>query len=622
MQLSEDELRAEQDNIQFLASMMGGDLDPEVARQVLRKHNGNVEKAADAILQGDRGEDNMWLSSQNTGSTISPSQIPPAPTARVIDLTEDDDMNRALQLSIETSHSEVHFGPSNRAPDPAWQMVPSNVGVNSAPSQEDQHLNEAIRASLKDLPLDEPDDPTFEETVREGGRPVALRPESPDLAYAALIFQALFHIPQVREQIALFQLPPVDEDTPQESSARTIMNMVEYFVNLDLAQLSTLVDKYMLTSLQAQPLNMNMNIANLIEYSSEFLRSMTTLIVTHLNSQRGEDEPESRLFYFRHGTAEYYPNVQRKVRKIQDDGSIVVVDVGLENLPNDLVGALSANLSRYTDTSAAHDVIIDPSDVVIFQLHYQRETSQSRQPLDTFVYPKTIFLDQFLLSNVDDVHKKRQQERDMKAEIANLATQKEALTQYNNRDSLTELRSTLHYYENVAQAHGDSDRQRRIVESCTKLRLILTAINAQLEAIDKQIEKLRMEQTRLFDSPEFQNYRYDLRAVLVHSGLPGRKHIYSYVQDVEGTWWKTVDFTVTEVPEEIVLSDPTGLHLNAGPYLLFYSRYVPPEQLKVPIKWPSEFAESVEESNKKLLSIVPPEVAAKAKIPTAVSPNV
>ena len=132
MQSPPDDL-LDQGNIDFLASMMGGDLNQEVARKVLWKHNGSVEKAADAILQGDRGED-MWLSAvstHNTGSTISPSQIPPAPTARMIDLTaEDEDMHRAFQLSMEsidTSPNEVRFGPSDRAPDPAWQMVPSNA---------------------------------------------------------------------------------------------------------------------------------------------------------------------------------------------------------------------------------------------------------------------------------------------------------------------------------------------------------------------------------------------------------------------------------------------------------------------------------------------------------------
>ena len=31
----------------------------------------------------------------------------------------------------------------------------------------------------------------------------------------------------------------------------------------------------------------------------------------------------------------------------------------------------------------------------------------------------------------------------------------------------------------------------------------------------------------------------------MHDGLYGRTHLYSYVND-NGTWWKTVDWAVTE----------------------------------------------------------------------------
>lgn len=57
-------------------------------------------------------------------------QVTQAPANTVIDLTTDeDDYSRALQLSMETSQSVTKFGPSERAPDPAWQMVTSNVST-------------------------------------------------------------------------------------------------------------------------------------------------------------------------------------------------------------------------------------------------------------------------------------------------------------------------------------------------------------------------------------------------------------------------------------------------------------------------------------------------------------
>lgn len=110
--------------------LMGDVVDSEVARKVLRKHKGDVEKAADAILSGDRGEITAWTPTQATqdASYAAPSPSIPALTLpSIIDLTGDDEYTRALQMSMETSQSEPTFRPTDRAPDPAWQMVPSNV---------------------------------------------------------------------------------------------------------------------------------------------------------------------------------------------------------------------------------------------------------------------------------------------------------------------------------------------------------------------------------------------------------------------------------------------------------------------------------------------------------------
>lgn len=111
---------------------------PEQALRVLRKYNGNVQKAADAILSGDRGEplDPAWShlaqtqDNAYTTETKSTAVVPHVPqsSSPVIDLTNDDDeMSRALQMSLEDSQTEATFRPSDRAPDPAWQMVASNV---------------------------------------------------------------------------------------------------------------------------------------------------------------------------------------------------------------------------------------------------------------------------------------------------------------------------------------------------------------------------------------------------------------------------------------------------------------------------------------------------------------
>jgi hypothetical protein len=211
-----------------------------------------------------------------------------------------------------------------------------------------------------------------------------------------------------------------------------------------------------------------------------------------------------------------------------------------------------------------------------------------------------------------------------------------------NKDTLKDLRASLHYYEHVADAKEDDERQDAIARTTKKLKNILTIMVEKLEGqcthiiitcellsstpeIDQKIGTLQAELAGLFDCPELHNYRvshiatmitispaylvfqYDLRAVLAHTGLPGRKQIYSYVRDQHDVWWKTVDYTVTEVrpllnvrfyhlfnrsyqvPEETVLSDPTGLHLGAGPYFLVYSRYLSEEEINRPLVWPKVF---------------------------------
>lgn len=56
--MTAQDIAKEQESVDMLTAMMGETVsDPEIARRVLRKCNGDLQKAATAILEGDRGED-------------------------------------------------------------------------------------------------------------------------------------------------------------------------------------------------------------------------------------------------------------------------------------------------------------------------------------------------------------------------------------------------------------------------------------------------------------------------------------------------------------------------------------------------------------------------------------
>ena len=45
----------------------------------------------------------------------------------------------------------------------------------------------------------------------------------------------------------------------------------------------------------------------------------------------------------------------------------------------------------------------------------------------------------------------------------------------------------------------------------------------------------------------FYEHQYDLRAVLMSDGIPGRDHTYAYLRGYDGKWYKSLDAMVTEV---------------------------------------------------------------------------
>ncbi|PPQ99320.1 hypothetical protein CVT24_009188 [Panaeolus cyanescens] len=646
MQLTSEQQQLEQEHVDHLASII--QVSPELARKALRKHKGDMEKAADALLAGFTGDEptanwdkqrrNTPEPSSSNAVTVHVPTLPPVsnntPVAsnNVIDLTGEDDMTRALQMSIEDStHSGTMFGPSDRAPNPDWQM--DQITSDGAISSEDKSLSDAIQASLASIQDSDMDTLPAVPAMREPGRPIALRAESPGLAYAALVLQALFFVPQVRSAVANLRVPHVDVTMPLEHPDRAMVNLIELYTNLDLATLAWLVDESVLPSLHITPLSPQHNLG---ESSGDVVNALGSLIEDHTKAQLPEGEDPDRLFSFKHGRVTIYNDGRGPVFETpKETGMVVNISSGQPDSANDLISAITQCLSSYTEEASMHEVIITPSEVIGFNLRRGARSSVSKSSLDPFSYPKTLYLDRFMFDSLQLTTEKHEQERRLNEKIQDLMRTRRTLVTNNNRDAMKDLKSSIYYFEHAALSDGDPVRQASIQRTLAELQTILTTIQGKVEGkslltlkqmhlltdglseIDHQLEQYQADVAKIYDCPELQNFRYDLRAVLFHTGLPGRKQIYSYVQDIEGTWWKTTDHEVTEVPEETVLNDPTGLHLGAGPYLLLYSRHMSDEMLHEPLVWPSSFSEAVTENNNKFFAMMHPELELYGESPPA-----
>ncbi|TFK53221.1 hypothetical protein OE88DRAFT_1657130 [Heliocybe sulcata] len=585
----------EQENVELLISMMGGDVDSEAARRVLKKHGNDIQKAASAILEGDRAEE--------YGPRSPPHRTASRPEKEkdVIDLTGDEEsqMTEALRMSLETNQEQT-FGPSNRAPDPSWAMVPSN---KPAMSSEDQTLNRAIEESLATSYSQFEKEEFFErplgEQIRKDNRPPALRPTLPTLHYAGLVLQALYCVPQVRESLAAWRPAPPPEvassddamvvEPPKSGPEALVYIIAEVFANMEFAVLSELCIDPLLQELRTQMASAVDNFGDLTE---QFLGTVACIIENVLNGDAA-NKSSKRLFHFQYGstptTSAHPPELQEK--------SIIRIDVLGTETTSDLLSCLISQFSN-------KEVIYLPSDVVSFHLVRNQPPPYPGRDEGTkiFKYPKCIYMDQFLSENAELAGRKREEQREVEVEVARLSEHRGKTLNFKGKDVLSNLEGAMHFYENVIDRETVEERDYADA-MLAKLRGVKSGVEGDLKAIDDKMAELKNRAAAILDDPQLQKHRYDLRAVIINEGPLGRKYLYSYTQHA-GKWWKTVDWLVEEVSEEVVLNDPAGLHYGAGPYLLLYSRAMSEEEEKTlpeRLQWMDTMRDAVYDNNSVLV---------------------
>jgi hypothetical protein len=138
------------------------------------------------------------------------------------------------------------------------------------------------------------------------------------------------------------------------------------------------------------------------------------------------------LFTFTHGTVTVSVSngTSSRMSPNTQPGMVVNVEIGGNTLHNDLISCISDHLNEYTSRWTKHSVIITPSEVISFQLkRLPNPPGSSKISPDPFVYPKTIYLDRFLFSNLDTTNLKKRKEMSMLKQIKELKAHKEVLTQ-------------------------------------------------------------------------------------------------------------------------------------------------------------------------------------------------
>ena len=66
--------------------------------------------------------------------------------------------------------------------------------------------------------------------------------------------------------------------------------------------------------------------------------------------------------------------------------------------------------------------------------------------------------------------------------------------------------------------------------------------------------------------------KYQLVSILIHDGVAGSGHYYSFIRDVETDTWKRYnDIQVSDEKEDVVMKEAFGGYNNVNAYCLVYS---------------------------------------------------
>ena len=256
----------------------------------------------------------------------------------------------------------------------------------------------------------------------------------------------------------------------------------------------------------------------------------------------------------------------------------IILDISYQDLYSSLDEYTSSTAIDEFTTPKGHKTRADKlvyftslSKVLTFQLQrvgYDAQKNAAVKKHSKFEFPKELFMDRYLDTNIDATTKKRKEIQLVKEEQSKLQQELNYYTNYNNSNfSIDALLNEAIDYINQKD-----------------LRIPISVIQKQREKVLLEIEQKKQKISELqirIDSMynDMKSLLYRLHAVLVHDGEAGSGHYWAYLyHPTKKSWFKFNDITVTEVDEETVWQDSFGGHLTASAYCIIYLHHSISEQ--------------------------------------------
>jgi ubiquitin carboxyl-terminal hydrolase 25/28 len=327
----------------------------------------------------------------------------------------------------------------------------------------------------------------------------------------------------------------------------------------------------------------------------ETIQISSQLTRKHSVALHQEDSVVSQIFFGRMKELKYF--VQDSERMAEEEETIfgpVILDIGQKDLYTSWESGMMFNIDDYRLANGERTIaeksnwLLRAPETLFFQLQrvvFDKENGVVK--LNTpFHFEKEIYIDRFLLQNKDVATKIKVQVDSLKAHLTALEQALAKMNNYNdsNMEILKILDLSTEFLKaqiieeklDVAQKKNRDPTRVGILESkeqCLISVNILSQYKQLLENqksdLEKKIEQTKAEIENKYSS--LKNHKYLLYSILIHDGVAGSGHYYSFIRDIDTDAWKRYnDLQVSEEKEEIVMRESLGGCNNSNAYCLCY----------------------------------------------------
>jgi len=319
------------------------------------------------------------------------------------------------------------------------------------------------------------------------------------------------------------------------------------------------------------------------EFNGIFLQRLEEGLMMASNglvSEKGPINVIKELFYGRlkEEIVAMEENEEESSIEKSDEFSQIILDVAHSDLYSSLDEYTRTKIDSYETprqhkTAAIKNVWFERfPKFLTFQLQrvqYNRERKEAFKLHTKFRFDRLIYMDRYLECNKDKTKEKRIKQQEWMREKSTEEKKLMKYEQYNGTNTSLDnaLDLSIHHLSVARESLAGVDVDGAIETLKGQLDITRNQMNHHRE----EIRKLEDNLGKLYE--DMHEAAYELHGVLVHDGQAGSGHYWAFMFDrATRTWHKFNDITVTPVDEATVFRESEGGSLNTSGYCLIYCR--------------------------------------------------